>query len=347
MLKEKVVVASAPAVIAAAGATTDIGGKGGTLTLAIEGPDPTGREGLRAFARVARSEGAAATTVRVENTDEVTADTLYGAGRLMEIAGYGSRAGLDVTLNTSIPPMLGLGGAATELVALLYALDALFGKTRAPEEIAETVQRATLRPGQAHGYQKPYGATFGGARYYGFSRKLTGLWGRGEGGLYDEPYATVSEARDGPWRALGAYFLIAVPRDLELVSGEINATIAQRYREEDEVTVDAMDRKSFAAQLAHQRLVNGDKRGFWTLVDADTRIMEEWGLVTQAHKRIVAVAKEHGAYTAKPSSTGGAVIVYCPEGLQGMAEAIEGVTEKVYTAHLAKGVQLEEQWPFA
>ena len=82
-----------------------------------------------------------------------------------------------------------------------------------------------------------------------------------------------------------------------------------------------------------------------SLVDADTRIMDDWGLVTQAHKRIMAVAKEHGAYAAKPSSTGGAVIVYCPEGLRGMAEALDGVTEEVYVARLAVGVRLEEDWP--
>jgi galactokinase/mevalonate kinase-like predicted kinase len=344
-MPEDTVIASAPAAIAVAGATTDIGGKGGTFTLAVEGPEQTGSVGLRAYAKVTRTQGTAATTLRVENTDQVTADTLYGAGRLMEIAGYGSRSGVEISLSTSIPPKLGLGGAASQLAALLYALDALESRTRVPEELAEMVQRATLRPNQAHGYQKPYGAVFGGARYYGFSRKLTGLWGRGEGDVYDEPYATVSEARDEQWHNLGASLLVAVPRDLELVSGEINATIARQYRDEDPSTVEAMDRKAFTAQLAHQRLANGDRRGFWTLVDADTRIMDEWGLVTQAHKRIMAVAKEHGAYAAKPSSTGGAVIVFCPEGLRGMAEAIDGVTEEVYPARLAEGVRIEQSWP--
>ena len=342
----QVVVASAPAAIAVAGATTDVGGKGGTLTLAIEGPNPTTSGGLRAYAMVAPNEGAA-TSVQVLHTDEVTADTLYGTGRLLDLSGYHGRAGLAITLNTLIPPQWGLGGAAAQLVALLYALDRFFGHTRSPEETAETAQRATLRPGQAHGYQKPYAASFGGVRYYSFSRKLTGLWGRGSGGIYDEPYATVSESRLAMWQALGVRIFVAIPRDLRLVSGEMNAAIAQRYLEEEKETADAMDRKAFTAQLAHQRLVNGDGHGFWTLVEADTAIMREWGLITPEHRQIMDVAKERGAYAAKPSSTGGAVIVYCSRGREeAMARALKSVSETVYPAEIAQGVRSEESWPF-
>ena len=376
MSEDRVVVASAPAAIAVAGATTDIGGKGGTLTLAIEGPDPERAGGLRAYARVAAPAGlptsgspsrgpGSVTTVRVERMDDATgvgveqggegaADSLYGAGRLLEVAGYGDVPGLEITLRTSIPPRLGLGGAASELAALLVALDALFGRNRPPEEMAETVQRATLRTGQAHGYQKPYGAVYGGVRYYSFSRKFTGLWGRGSGGIYDEPYATVSEPRGAQWDALRASILVAVPDQVNLVSGEINAAIAQRYRDEEEsgsgahATVEAMDRRAFVALLAHQRLVNGDAQGLWTLVDADTRVMEEWGLVNDGHRRIMTVAREQGAYAAKPSSTGGAVIIYCPQSKeQAILRAIREVTIGVYSAKIARGAQQEPRWPFA
>ena len=346
MPQKEIIVASAPAAIAVTGDTSDISGKGGTLTLGIDGPNPTGEGGLRAYAMVTPS-GGAATTIRVENTGEVTADTFFGAGRLLEIAGYRDNPGVIITLNTLIPPKLGLGGAASQLVSLLFALDSFFGRKRPSEELAEVAQRATLRPGQVHGYQKPYGATYGGVRYFGFPRKLTGLWGKGVGGIFDEPYAVVSEARDEQWRALGARILVAIPRDLDLVSGEINATIAERYRQGDEATVDTMDRKTFIAQLAHQRLVNGDGRGFWMLVESDTSIMEQWGLITQEHKKIVRIAKEHGAYAAKPASTGGAVIVFCPEDHeQAMAAALAEVSEKVYRANIARGVRLEERWPF-
>ena len=346
MSGDKRIIASAPAAIAAAGATSDIGGKGGTLTLGIEGPNPTVEGGLRAYAMVSASQGSVA-TVRVEHSDDVTADTFYGTGRLLEVAGYQDSPGLAITLNTLIPPKLGLGGASSQLVALLHALDLFFGHKRPPEELAETVQRATLRPGQAHGYQKPYGATFGGVRYYGFSHKLTGLWGKGMGGIHDEPYATVSESRNDQWGAFRVRVLIALPEDLDLVSGELNAPIAQRYREEDKATVDLMDRKAFIAQLAHQRLVNGNPDGFWALVDADTRAMEEWGFVKPVHKKIMDLAKAHGAYAAKPSSTGGAVIVYCPEGAErAMAEELGQVAEKVYLANIAGGVRTEETWPF-
>ena len=314
--------------------------------MAIEESKPSAKGGLRAYAMVAPNEGSA-TTVQVQHTDEVTADTLYGTGRLLELAGYRDRPGLAITLNTRIPPQWGLGGAAAQLVALLYALDAYFGHRRPPEEVAETVQRATLRPGQAHGYQKPYGATFGGIRFYSFSRKLTGLWGRGTGGIYDEPYATVSEARDAQWRALSVRLVVAIPRELRLLSGEINAAIARRYLEEDRETVDAMDRKAFTALLAHQRLVNGDKNGFWTLVDADTNIMRQWGLISDEHRRIMDLAKERGAFTSKPSSTGGAVIIYCPEGREGaMAEVLREVSAAVYVADIAEGARLEPSWPF-
>lgn len=347
MERRRIVVASAPAAIAVAGATSDISGKGGTLTLGIDGPDPTKEGGLRAYAMVAPSAGSA-TTVRVENIDEFTADTLYGAGRLLEIAGYGASPGLEITLRTLIPPKWGLGGSSAQLVALILALDSFFARKRPLEELAETAQRATLRPGQVHGYQKPYGATYGGVHYFGFSHKLTGLWGKGVGGIWDEPYATVSEPRNAQWSALGAHILVAIPKDLNLVSGEMNAAIAKRYQEGDEATSAAMERKAFTAQVAHQRLVSGDKRSFWVLADTDTSIMEEWGLIAEAHKRIMGVAKEHGAYAAKPSSTGGAVIVYCPEGEeQRMAEALGEVAERVYFAQIANGVQLEESWPFA
>ncbi len=346
MSQQKIVVASAPAAIAVAGDTTDISGKGGTLTVAIEGPDPAREGGLRAYAMVAPG-GGGATALRVETADEFTADTFFGAGRLLDLAGYGQSAGIVITLNTTIPPKYGLGGAAAQLVALLFALDAFFGRQRPPEELAEIVQRATLRPGQVHGYQKPYGATYGGVRYFGFSRKLTGLWAKGIGGIYDEPYALVSEARDAQWAALGARIIIAVPRGLNLVSGEVNAEIAERYRREDEVTVNTMDRKTFISQLAHQRLVNGDSRGFWLLVESDTSIMEQWGLVSEAHKAIMGIAKEHGAYAAKPASTGGAVLVFYPaEREQAIITALQSTAEELYLSHVAQGVRLEKGWPF-
>ncbi|MBM3188626.1 MAG: hypothetical protein FJZ90_07890 [Chloroflexi bacterium] len=347
MADNKIVVASAPASDAITGATTDVSGKGVTLTLALEGPRPLEEGGLRAYAMVAAS-GGSATSVRVLETDEVTADTLYGTGRLLELSGYRDRPGLAITLNTLIPPQWGLGGASAQLVALLYALDGYFGRQRPPEEIAETAQRATLRPGQAHGYQKAYAATFGGVRLYSFMRKLTGLWGRGTGSIYDEPYATVSESRNEHWRSLGARIVVAIPRGLRLVSsGEINAAIAQRYLQEDKATVDSMDRRTFTALLAHQRLVNRDRNAFWTLVDTDTNIMREWGLIAPEHRRIMDLAHEHGALASKPSSTGGAVIVYCPEGSEGpMAEALREVSETVYPVDIAPGVRYEERWPF-
>lgn len=347
MPRKERIVASAPAAIAVVGDTTDISGKGGTLSLGIEGPQPYLEGGLRAYAMVAPGGGGSA-AIRVQNTDEFTADTFFGAGRLLEVAGYTDRTGIEITLNTLIPPKLGLGGAAAQLVALLLALDTFFGKRRPPEELAEIAQRATLRPGQVHGYQKPYAATFGGVRFFGFSRKLTGLWGKGMGGIYDEPYALVSESRRAQWDALGTSILLAVPRGLDMVSGEINARIAELYRTEDEATVKTMDRKTFISLLAHQRLVNGDAKGFWLLVESDTGIMEQWGLITQEHKAIMAVAKERGAYAAKPASTGGAVIVFCPVGReQEMLMALQGVAEQVYPAHIAEGARLEPSWPFA
>ncbi|MHB1295216.1 MAG: GHMP family kinase ATP-binding protein [Anaerolineae bacterium] len=339
-------VASAPAAIAVAGDTTDVSGKGGTLTLGIEGPNPFQQGGLRAYAMVAPGAGQAA-ALRVQNTDEFAADTFFGASRLLEIAGYSDVRGIEVICHTLIPPGYGLGGSAAQLIALLGALDAFFGRKRPPEEMAEMAQRATLRPGQVHGYQKPYGSTYGGLRYYSFSHKLTGLWGKGVGGIVDEPYAIVSEARDAQWEALDAGILIAVPAELSMISGEINAEIAERYRRQDEVTVKAMDRKTLIAQMAHQRLVSMDTRGFWLLVDQDTHVMEEWGLITPAHKEIMAVAKEQGAFAAKPASTGGAVLVFCPSGqVQQMAEALRELAAEVYPAAIAQGVRLEEAWPF-
>ena len=345
MAESKRIIASAPAAVAVAGATSDVSGKGGTLTLAIEGPNPAGDGGLRAYAMVAPGKGVGA-SVNVRGAHQVTADSLYGAGRLLEVAGYADSPPVAITLTSFIPPYWGLGGSAAQLVALLYALDSFFERSRPPEELAETVQRATLRPGQAHGYQKPYAATFGGVRYYGFAHKLTGLWGRGMGGIYDEPYAVVSEARDALWKALETSILVAIPKDISLVSGEINAVIAQRYREQDKDTVEAMDRKAFAAQLAHQRLVNGQRQGFWALVESDTAVMREWTLITQGHKEIMDLAHQAGAYASKPSNTGGAVIIYCPEGKeQAISDALVGVVTRVYPAQIAGGVRLEPRWP--
>ncbi len=347
MTQQRRVVASAPASIAVAGDTTDISGKGATLTLGIEGRAPTTEDGLRAFAMVTPT-GKGATSIQIENTDEVTADTFYGTGRLLELAGYGHRPGFSISLNTTIPPKLGLGGAASQFVALLYALDAFAGRQRPPEELAEIAQRATLRPGQVHGYQKAYGATFGGVHYLSFSHKLTGLWARGEGGVYDEPYAAVSEARDEQWRALGAGMVIAVPKDLNLVSGEINALIAGRYRDGDPPTMEGMDRKTFITQMAHQALVNKERERFWALVESDTTLMDAWGLIGQEHKRIMRAAHEHGAYAAKPASTGGAVIVYCPpDREEEMVAALQPISDRVLRANVGGGVRLEDGWPFA
>ncbi len=346
MSQEKSIVASAPAAIAVAGDTCDISGKGGTLTLAIEGPAPSGPGGLRAWAMVSPG-GSGATAIRVETTDEFTADTFFGAGRLLEIAGYAGNSGIGITLNSLVPSKIGLGGSAAQLVALLHALDAYFGRRRPPEEAAEIVQRATLRPGQVHGYQKAYGATYGGVRYFGFFRKLTGLWAKGQGDIFDEPYALVSEARDEAWAALGARILLAVPHNLNMVSGEVNSEIARRYREEDEETVKTMDRKSFVSELAHQRLVNGDHRAFWMLVDADTSIMDQWGLISEQHKTIMALAKEQGAFAAKPASTGGAVIVYYPAEIESaLVKALDEEAESIYLTCVAQGVRLESSWPF-
>jgi hypothetical protein len=346
MSQQERVIASAPASIAAAGDTTDVSGKGATLTLGIEGPNPPAADGLRAYAMVTPT-GKGATNIQIEDTDEVTADTFYGTGRLLELAGYGARPGCSIALKTTIPPKFGLGGAASQFVALLSALDAFAGLRRPPEEVAEIAQRATLRPGQVHGYQKAYGATFGGVRYFGFSRKLTGLWAKGEGGIYDEPYATVSEARDEQWKALGAGILIAVPKDLNLVSGEINALIAGHYRDGDPTTNETMDRKTFITQMAHQRLVNMERESFWALVESDTTVMDGWGLISQEHKRIMRVAREHGAYAAKPASTGGAVIVFCPIGSeQDMVATLQPVAARVIEAHIGGGVRLEAGWPF-
>jgi len=346
MSQHESTVASAPAAIAVAGDTCDISGKGGTLTLGIAGPAPTQPGGLRAYAMVTPG-GGGATAIRVENIDEFTADTFFGAGRLLELAGYAGTTGMDITLNSLIPPKCGLGGSAAQLVALLSALDSYFGRQRPAEETAEIVQRATLRPGQVHGYQKPYGATFGGVRYFGFFRKLTGLWAKGVGDIFDEPYALVSEPRDEAWNALHTRILLAVPKNLHLVSGEVNAEIARRYREEDEDTVKTMDRKTFVSQLAHQRLVNGDQRGFWLQVDNDTNIMEQWGLISTEHKTIMAAAKEQGAFAAKPASTGGAVIVFYPEAAeQALLAALDDVAERVYLVQVAEGVRMESAWPF-
>jgi D-glycero-alpha-D-manno-heptose-7-phosphate kinase len=84
---------------------------------------------------------------------------------------FGIRSGLSILLASQVPPGTGLGSSSAVAVALAKALSELCGRHLSPAEVAEVACEVEIGElGMPIGKQDQYAASFGGLRFYEFTR---------------------------------------------------------------------------------------------------------------------------------------------------------------------------------
>ena len=204
---------------------------------------------------------------------------------------------VGLTISSSVPPGASLGTSAAVVVAIVGALDALVGGTRAPVEIAVTAHEIeTHAAGREAGVQDQWAAALGGAAlmtigpYPDVRHRALALSPETEDALGDR-LVTV---------AFGAH-------DSSAVHGEVIRLMTACGGAEHDAARLALRRLSSLAGDAAAALEAGDLAAWGQVLVESTEAQRSLapGLVGPAHQAAIDVASDAGAIGWKVNGAGG------------------------------------------
>ncbi len=202
----------------------------------------------------------------------------------------------SLAFSTEIPMQAGMAGSTALVVAAVGALDRWFGWRTHPWKMAETARKIENRVmGVLCGLQDQHMAVFGGLNYMDFAGKAQ-LEQRD-----DEPLVTVEPlAPHCP-----PVPLLAAHTGVRHHSGTVHKSPRQRWLEGEPLVVESYQRIAGLARLGKRALLAGDWPTLGALMNENHRIVADLGGSGEANERLIAAAREAGAYGAKLAGAGG------------------------------------------
>jgi len=288
------IVASAPGRCGIVGNPTDIYG-GCVLSCTVQ---------ERATCRLSE----AADGFTIDNDGEAailrTADDLRLRGDKLDVARAAltffeidpASIGLTISLGTEIPMRAGMAGSTALLAAIVGALDAWFGWNRNPYALAEATRKIEARVMRVLcGLQDQHMAVFGGLNFMDFAGKEQ-LEQRD-----DEPLATIEPLGmllpDPP--------LLLAHTGIEHDSGKVHTSPRERWLQGEPLVRESYMRIAQLARRGKRALVEKDWPTLGALMNENHALVAELGGSGPENDRLIAAAREAGAWGAKLAGAGG------------------------------------------
>lgn len=308
------IVATAPVRICDAGGWTDtwFAGSGVVCSLAVE-------PGARVAIEAHDHDGPTVLTIDATGERyEIDRASPIGRHPLLETTigqhKLTTRRALDVHVAAAVPPGCGVGTSAAVVVALLHALDTLHGDVRAPGALAAAAHEVELALGLQSGVQDQHAAAHGGCN------RMT---------ISPYPHTTVEPiALDPATLAALADRLVTVylgrPHHSSSLHEHVIATLDRSK----------LDPLRAAACAAADALARGDLDGYGAALVANTEAQAALHerLVCDDARRLVALARAHGAAGWKVNGAGGdggsttVLAPADPDGRAAFVAAVDAVT---------------------
>jgi D-glycero-alpha-D-manno-heptose-7-phosphate kinase len=211
-------------------------------------------------------------------------------------------AALAVTLRSGMPPGSGVGTSAAVVVALLGALGALTGRETTRAELAAAAHRVeSERLGLQSGVQDQIAAAYGGINRIDVTEYPTARV---------TPLAVAAVTRAELQRRL-VHVYLGRPRSSSAVHDRVIAML-----DREPAAARALEPLREAARAGADALVAGDLDGYGAALAANTEAQAALhaDLVDAASRRVIALARAHGAtgWKVNGAGAGGSVTVLGP-----------------------------------
>jgi len=205
-------------------------------------------------------------------------------------------AKFSLFLRTDIPMKAGMSGSTAMLAALVGIMDSYLGLEMNLYALAETTRKVEARVmGIVCGLQDQHMAIFGGLNFMDYAGKEA-LEQRD-----NEPLATIEPlANRAPMPPL-----ILAHTGIQHHSGTVHTSPRERWLAGEELVHRNYARLGELAVVGKRALIEGDWQKLGALMDENHALVSELGGSGEANDRLIAVAKNAGAYGAKLAGAGG------------------------------------------
>jgi galactokinase/mevalonate kinase-like predicted kinase len=207
-----------------------------------------------------------------------------------------ARHGLLLQLSTSIPMRAGLAGSTALLAAIVGAIDSYLGLHQHSYALAETTRKVEARIMQVVcGHQDQHMAVFGGLNFMDFAGKES-LEQRPS-----EPYATVEPLA----RLVPKPPLLLAHTGIQHHSGTVHRSPRERWLAGESLVRESYTRIAELARIGKRALIDGDWEQLSVLMAENHALVAQLGGSGPANERLIAAARDAGAWEAKLAGAGG------------------------------------------
>lgn len=223
-------------------------------------------------------------------------------------------AKFSLTLRTDIPMKAGMSGSTAMLASLVGAIGTSLNFNFNRYALAETTRKIEARVmGIVCGLQDQHMAIFGGLNFMDY---------RGKEALEqraDEPLATVEPLENrAPMPPL-----ILAHTGIQHHSGTVHQSPRERWLAGEELVRRNYARLGELAIVGKRALIEGDWQKLGALMDENHALVSELGGSGEANDRLIAAAKNAGAYGAKLAGAGGGgTIIALADNLEAVGSAL-------------------------
>lgn len=205
-------------------------------------------------------------------------------------------ASYSVTLDTDIPMQAGMAGSTALVVAMVGALDRLYGWNMQPWTIAENARKVESRIMKVVcGHQDQHMAVFGGLNYMDFAGKQS-LEQTDE-----EPLAVIEPL--APY--VSAIPLLAAHTGIRHHSGSVHQSPRDRWLSGEELVINSYQRIAQLARLGKRAVLAQNWQKLGALMNENHAIISKLGGSGPVNDRLIQVALDAGASGAKLAGAGG------------------------------------------
>jgi glucuronokinase len=255
----------------------------------------------------ARAVATRADALTVEPESDLVKSTVGRFARQLEPGALDTELGWE----TSIPPLVGLGGSSALVIAVLRALCQLCQLPLGPERLASLALRIeTDELGLTAGPQDRVAQAYEGLRFMDFSVPTSHGLGR-------------SQPLDPE---LLPPLLIAWRTETGAPSGDVHRALRERHRTGDAHVRRTMTALGLAAHRARAALVERDLAAFGRFMDETFDLRRAMLDLDPRSVEMIEVARHHGA-SANYAGSGGAIVAASPrlEILEEVEQALRGM----------------------
>ncbi len=216
------------------------------------------------------------------------------------------RHGFTLHLSTDIPMRAGLAGSTAMLATLVGALDAYLDLNLHLYALAETNRRIESEIMKVVcGHQDQHMTVFGGLNFMDFAGKQSLEQGP------DEPYATIEPLH----RVITQLPVLLAHTGVQHHSGTVHRSPRERWLAGETLVRDSYTQIAVLGRRGKRALIDGDWNRLGTLMNQNHALVAALGGSGPENERLIAVAREAGAWGAKLAGAGGGgtILVLTPE----------------------------------